>query len=292
MVRKYSAIGNGTMVYPSKRKSLDAPATATVTFCLALVSRRPALIRIHGPRSSTEHTLLIFLPWAGDLASLLQPRKSCHALQPPLELTLMHALRLPSLSAAPYPRKRPLVVAPQSLSSCHVSRVKWLFSGLAIFVVLAWCVRPAYATTQTVNELADNAADTGSLCYALNLAASGDRTVFTPIPAGSNMLKAISLGDRTLSRSLATVTMARNIASPPQLPHHSAWADLRPSISLGGLPLLPAAVLWFPETDDLSALEIAEVPDEPISLHSRAHRWIRIGMLVFLAMGLLGMLFS
>ena len=159
-------------------------------------------------------------------------------------------------------------------------------------VVLVWCSRAAYATTQTVNDLADNAADTGSLRYAVNPAVSGDRTVFTPMPAGSNILKTVSLRGQTLSRSLAKVTMTMNIASAQQLSRRSTLAELRPLIPLGGLPLLPAAVLWFPETDDLSDLQIAGVPDKPISLRSRSHRWIRIGMLVLLAMGLVGMLFS
>jgi len=86
--------------------------------------------------------------------------------------------------------------------------------------------------------------------------------------------------------------MTMNIASVQQLSRRSTLAELRSLIPLGGLPLLPAAVLWFPETDDLSDLQIAGVPDEPISLRSRSHRWIRIGMLVFLAMGLVGMLFG
>jgi len=204
----------------------------------------------------------------------------------------MHALRLPSLSATPRPRKRPSVVAPQDRSSCHVSRVKWLFSGLAIFVILVSCSRPAYGANHTVNDLTDNAADTGSLRYAENSAFSGDRTVFTPVPAGSNILKATSLRDETLSRLLAKVTMTMKIAAAQFLSREIKVAKLLPLIPLGGLPLLPAAVLWFPETDDLSDLQIAGVPDEPISLRSRSHRWIRIGMLVFLAMGLVGMLFG
>ena len=204
----------------------------------------------------------------------------------------MHALRRPSLSATARSRKRFSVVAPQDRSSCHVSRVKWLVSGLAIFVSLVSCSRPAYGANHTVNDLTDNAADTGSLRYAANPAVSGDRTAFTPVPAGSNILKATSLRDETLSRSLAKVTMTMNIASAQQLSRRSTLAELRSLIPLGGLPLLPAAVLWFPETDDLSDLQIAGVPDEPISLRSRSHRWIRIGMLVFLAMGLVGMLFG
>jgi membrane protease YdiL (CAAX protease family) len=67
-------------------------------------------------------------------------------------------------------------------------------------------------------------------------------------------------------------------------------AKLLPLIPLGGLPILPAAVLWFPETDDLSDFRIGRASDE--SMSSRSHRWIRIGMLVLFAMGLLGMLFG
>ena len=204
----------------------------------------------------------------------------------------MHALRLPSLFATPGSRKLLSVVAPQDHCCCYVSRVKWLFSGLAIFLILVSCSRAAYATTYTVDDPADHAAYTGSLRYAANPAVTGDRTVFTPVPAGSKILKATSLKDETLNRSLAKVTMTMKIASSQQPSGRLTLVELRPLLPLGGLPLLPAAVLWFPETDDLSDLRIAGVPDEPISVRSRSHRWIRIGMVVLFAMGLLGMLFS
>lgn len=88
------------------------------------------------------------------------------------------------------------------------------------------------------------------------------------------------------------VTVAMQIATSQSLSRGTKVARLLPLIPLGGLPILPAAVLWFPETEDLSDFRVAGVQDEPSSLRSRSHRWIRIGMLVLLTMGLLGMLFG
>lgn len=88
------------------------------------------------------------------------------------------------------------------------------------------------------------------------------------------------------------VTVAMNIATAQLLSRGSNVAKLIPLVPLGGLPILPAAVLWFPETDDLSDLRIAGVSDGSTSHRTKSHRWIRIGMLVLFAMGLLGMLFG
>ena len=100
---------------------------------------------------------------------------------------------------------------------------------------------------------------------------------------------AITISTHAQAKVAATTTKS---ASAQQLSPGSTSAELRPLIPLSGLPILPAAVLWFPETDDLSDFRIAGVPDEPINLHSRSHRWIRIGMLVLFALGLIGMLFG
>ena len=88
------------------------------------------------------------------------------------------------------------------------------------------------------------------------------------------------------------VTVTMKIAAAQFLSRGTQVARLLPLIPLGGLPILPAAVLWLPETDDLSDLRIAGVQDDSINLRSKPHRWIRIGMLVLFAMGLLGMLFG
>jgi hypothetical protein len=86
------------------------------------------------------------------------------------------------------------------------------------------------------------------------------------------------------------VTVSMQIVTTQSQSRSAQVAKLLPIIPLGGLPILPAAVLWFPETDDLSDLRIAGVSEG--STRSRSHRWIRIGMLVLFAMGLLGMLFG
>ena len=84
------------------------------------------------------------------------------------------------------------------------------------------------------------------------------------------------------------VTVTMQIATAQANSRGTKLAKLLPLVPLGGLPILPATVLWFPETDDLSDFRIGRTSDE--SMSSRSHRWIRIGMLVLFAMGLLGML--
>ncbi len=88
------------------------------------------------------------------------------------------------------------------------------------------------------------------------------------------------------------VTVTMKIASAQLLSRSTKLAKLIPVTPLGGLPILPAAILWFPETDDLSDLRIAGVSDDSVNVRSRSHRWIRIGMFLLFAMGLLGMLFG
>jgi hypothetical protein len=69
-------------------------------------------------------------------------------------------------------------------------------------------------------------------------------------------------------------------------------AELRPLIPLGGLPMFPAVLLWFPETDHLSDVQVVGVQSEPGNPDSKPYRWLRIGILVLFGMGLLGMLFG
>jgi hypothetical protein len=63
-------------------------------------------------------------------------------------------------------------------------------------------------------------------------------------------------------------------------------------IPLGGLPIFPAVLFWFPESDSLSDVQLAGMQSEPRSARPNIARWLRIGMLVLLGMGLLGMLFG
>ena len=88
------------------------------------------------------------------------------------------------------------------------------------------------------------------------------------------------------------VAVTMKIATAQFLSRSTKVAKLLPLIPLGGLPMLPAAVLWLPETDDLSEFRIAGVQYEPLNRRSRSHRWIRIAILMLFAMGLLGMLFG
>ena len=93
-------------------------------------------------------------------------------------------------------------------------------------------------------------------------------------------------------RSQAKLAVTTKSASAQLLSRPANVAKLRPLIPLGGLPMLPAVLLWFPETENMSDVQVVGVQSEPISPHARSYRWLRIGMLVLFAMGLLGMLFS
>lgn len=95
-----------------------------------------------------------------------------------------------------------------------------------------------------------------------------------------------------LSRSQAKVALTMKIASSKPLSRHANGIDLRPLIPLGGLPMFPAVLLWFPESDNMSDVQVVGVQSEPSNPPSRSYRWLRIGMLVLFGMGLLGMLFG
>jgi hypothetical protein len=56
--------------------------------------------------------------------------------------------------------------------------------------------------------------------------------------------------------------------------------------------MFPAVLLWFPETDRLSDVQVVGVQSEPDNPDSKPYRWLRIGILVLFGMGLLGMLFG
>jgi hypothetical protein len=82
------------------------------------------------------------------------------------------------------------------------------------------------------------------------------------------------------------------MASTQLLSRPANMIKLRPLIPLGGLPMLPAVLLWFPETENMSDVQVVGVQSEPSGGHSRSYRWLRIGMLILFGMGLLGMLFG
>jgi len=208
----------------------------------------------------------------------------------------MHALEFPSLSATQRPSKGLSAVTHQDQSSYHVLRSIGLVARVAMFVFLARCSRIGGALTYTVHRMADDAEDTASLCRPANTAGIGDRTVLTLVPVGSNPFQATSIGDGILSQSRAKLR-AMKIASAQRLSRRSTsdgsrLAEVRPLIPMSGLPLVGAAVLSFPQTDDLSDFGMDGVSNEPIRRRPRSHRWIRVGMLVLLAMGLLGLLFG
>lgn len=80
--------------------------------------------------------------------------------------------------------------------------------------------------------------------------------------------------------------------SPQQTLRHGNMTKLRPLIPLDGLPMFPAVLLWFPETESMSDVQVVGVQSEPANSNPRSYRWIKIGMLILFGMGLLGMLFS
>ena len=75
------------------------------------------------------------------------------------------------------------------------------------------------------------------------------------------------------------------IATVQFLSRGSQAAELHPVVPLGGLPIFPAVLLWFPESDDLSDVQLAGVQSEQDNTRSGVNRWLRIGMLLLLAMG-------
>ena len=94
------------------------------------------------------------------------------------------------------------------------------------------------------------------------------------------------------TRSHANVVMTMNIASGQQFSCPAHKVELRRLTPLGGLPMFLGVLLWFPETENMSDVQVVAVQSEPSHRRSRSYRWLRIGMLILFAMGLLGMLFS
>jgi hypothetical protein len=96
----------------------------------------------------------------------------------------------------------------------------------------------------------------------------------------------------TTSTRSQKIAVMSNTAPQPQLSHTSNILPLRPLIPLGSLPILPAVLLWFPETENMSSVQVVGVQPESSEADSSSDRWLKIGMLILFGMGLLGMLFS
>jgi hypothetical protein len=92
--------------------------------------------------------------------------------------------------------------------------------------------------------------------------------------------------------SQARIAVNMETASAQQMSRPVNVIKSRPLIPLGGLPMLPAVLLWFPETENMSDVQVVGVQSEPSPPHSRSYRWLRIGMLILFGLGLLGMLFG
>jgi hypothetical protein len=154
---------------------------------------------------------------------------------------------------------------------------------------------PGFAMTSSLSTVSVQSGGTGSVTLTLtpafgytgtlNLACAG-------MPGTSTCAFQPATAQFDGTGNPVTVTVTMQIASGQQRSRRTNLAELRPLIPLGGLPIFPAAVLWFPESDDLSDVQLAGVQAEPRSTHPNISRWLRIGMLVLLGIGLLGMLFG
>jgi hypothetical protein len=155
---------------------------------------------------------------------------------------------------------------------------------------------PGFAMTSNAVNLSVKAGSTGNLTLTLTPAFGYTGTLnfsCAGMPGTSTCAFQPAAVQFDGSGSPVQVTATMQIATTQANSRATKVAKLLPVIPLGGLPILPAAVLWFPEADDLSDLQIAGALDRPIrSISSRSQRSIRIGMLVLFAMGLLGMLFG
>ena len=94
------------------------------------------------------------------------------------------------------------------------------------------------------------------------------------------------------TQSQAKVAVTMSTTSSQGLLRRAITIASRPLIPLGGLPMFPAVLLWFPESNNMSDVQVVGVQSESSQPDSKSYRWLRIGMLILFAMGLLGMLFS
>jgi len=94
------------------------------------------------------------------------------------------------------------------------------------------------------------------------------------------------------TQSQAKFAVIMHTALGRQLLRNAHTIELRSLIPLSGLPIFPAVLLWFPESNNMSDVQVVGVQTESSEPDSRSYRWLRIGMLILFAMGVLGMLFS
>ena len=154
---------------------------------------------------------------------------------------------------------------------------------------------PGFAMTSSLSTVSVQSGGTGSVTLTLtpafgysgtlNLACAG-------MPGTSTCAFQPTTAQFDGSGNPVTVTVSMQIASGQQLSRRTNLAELRPLIPLGGLPISPAVLLWFPESDSLSDVQLAGMQSGPRNARPNIARWLRIGMLVLLGMGLLGMLFG
>ena len=125
---------------------------------------------------------------------------------------------------------------PLAHSSRHFRRGPSMLSLIATFAILVFCSCAAYATTYTVNDLADNAADTGSLRYAVNTAVDGDTIQF-----GSNVIGMITLTNGTLAINNSVTITGPGVGL----------------LTISGNNAVPVFTIYSPGTVSISGLIIA-----------------------------------
>jgi hypothetical protein len=154
---------------------------------------------------------------------------------------------------------------------------------------------PGFAMISSTVSLSVQPGSTGNLTLTLTPAFGYTGTLFLAcggMPGASTCAFQPATVQFDGSGNPVQVTVTMQIASAQMLWRRTTVAELRPLIPLGSLPVFPAMILWFPETDDLSDVQLAGIQPEPRSPRSGSSRWLRIGMLLILGMGLLGMLFG
>jgi hypothetical protein len=154
---------------------------------------------------------------------------------------------------------------------------------------------PGFAMISSTVSLSVQPGSTGNLILTLTPAFGYTGTLYLAcggMPGASTCAFQPATVQFDGSGNPVQVTVTMQIASAQMLSRRTTVAELRPLIPLGSLPVFPAMILWFPETDDLSDVQLAGIQPEPRSPRSGSSRWLRIGMLLILGMGLLGMLFG
>jgi hypothetical protein len=152
---------------------------------------------------------------------------------------------------------------------------------------------PGFAMTSNSVNLSAQAGSVQNLTLTLTPAFGYSGTLYLAcggMPGASTCAFQPSTAHFDGSGNPVQIAVTMKIASAQLLARRTGLAELRPTIPLGGLPILPAMLFWFPENDDLSEAQVAGMQPEPDNTKPRIARWLRIGMLFLLAVGLLGML--